>query len=163
MAEKANTRVSWRGVTLDARTRDALKWVERKAGVTITPSQGSYRPRTSYSGSTHMGSSAVDLSIRAYSTAQRKLVVKWMKRAGFAVWYRKPCSSWSAHVHGILIGGGKDGTATVGGCQLSSGAASQVRSFDAGRDGLSGNRVDDTYRPSPKVRFSWKQGKPVER
>lgn len=157
-----NLHVLWRGVTLDARTRSALEWAERKSGVKITPSQGSFRPRTPYSGSTHMGSSAVDISVRGLSGKQRVRLVHALKDAGFAAWYRTPAQGFPYHVHAILIGGGPDGTRPVGGNVLSSGAASQVRAFDARRDGLTGNAPDHTYHPVRR-RWSMAQGNPVLR
>lgn len=159
----ANTRVGWRGVTLDARTASALEWAEKKSGVHITPTQGSFRPRTPYSGSTHMGSSAADISVRGLTTKQRIRLVHALKLAGFAAWFRTPADGFPYHIHAILIGSGKDGTGPVGGNEMSTGAAYQVRSFDQGRNGLTNNAVDPTYRPKIKRRWSWKQNKPVQR
>lgn len=153
------TRVTWRGVTLNARTRDALRWAERRwqrnnPGLSITPVQGSYnKGGVSASGGTHDGGGAVDIRTRNLTTAQRIDLVKALKDAGFGAWYRAPSSSWGPHVHAIAI---EDK-------EMSPSAAAQVRAFDAGRDGLTGNRPDDTYRPKPKVRFSYAQGKPTTR
>lgn len=162
MSEQANSRVRWRGVVLDARTRDMLLWAERKSGVNIEPSQGSFRPITSYSGSTHSKAGAVDIRVANLSKDQRVRLVHALKDAGAACWYRKPSTEWGPHIHCLTIGGGKDGTKPIGGTELADSAKRQVRAYDAGKDGLNSGDVDNTYRAS-KRRFSYKQGKPVAR
>lgn len=163
-APSAATRLNWRGVTLDARTATALEWAEKKAGagVRIIPVQGSYRPASALSGSTHTKGGAVDIRSRTLTVAQRVRLVHALKDAGFAAWYRRPGSGFAPHIHAILAGGGADGTAPVGGVSLSSGAAWQVRAFDKGRDGLTRNQGDPTYRPSRR-RWSWRLNGPVRR
>lgn len=158
----ANQRVAWRGVTLDARTIDALLLAERISGVKVTPTQGSFRPKTPYSGTVHRGSSTVDVSVRGLTVMQRKRLVRAMKEVGFAVWYRTTADGFTPHIHGVLIGGGKDGAGTIGGNTMDPAAGRQVKAFDAGRNGLVSNKPDPTYRPS-KRRFSWQQGTPVAR
>lgn len=148
-------RVYWRGKKLNRRTIAAIKWAEKNDGVakTYVISQGSYNGgRVAASGSTHDGGGAVDISDSNLTKEERIKVVRALKNAGFAVWFRPDVEGlWGSHIHAIL----KNDP------ELSSGAKSQVVSFMAGRDGLRGNRVDDTYRPDPPVRFSYSQQKPV--
>jgi len=128
-------RVSWRGVTLDRRTKRALEWAEQRAGVTLSPSQGSWSTSVGASGTTHAGSGAVDLRVVGYTDRQRKRVVHALKDAGFAVWYRRPSSAWGPHLHAILIGS----------------------------QGLTSGGADRTYRPKPPVRFDFDRRRPVPR
>lgn len=148
-------RVSWRGVTLNRRTRDAVLWAEKKSGVRVVPAQGSYnKGGVAASGGTHDGGGAIDCSVRGLSTSQRNALVRALKDAGFAAWYREPLPGvWGAHIHAIATGDK----------ELAVGARAQVLSFDAGKDGLRGNRPDPTYRPSPRVTWSWLLRKPVKR
>lgn len=157
-----NSRVQWRGVWLDARTRAALRWAEKKSGVSITPTQGSFSTAVAASGSTHAGASAVDIRTRDLTVEQRKRLVRALKLAGFAAWYRSERHGFAPHIHAILIGGGPQGIDSVGGNRLSSGAAWQIRQFDQGRNGLTNSQPDNTFRPS-KRRFSYRQGRPVSR
>ena len=146
-------RVGWRGVTLNRRTIDALRWVEKRS-FPLSPAQGSYNRGVSASGGTHDGGGAIDLRVGGYSTDQRIAVVRALKDAGFAAWYRESVPGlWGAHIHALLIGDK----------EMAAGARSQVVSYDAGRDGLAGNRVDATYRPKPRKRWAYTLGRPVSR
>ena len=147
-------RVGWRGVTLNRRTIDALQWVEKRAKVPLSPAQGSYNRGVGASAGTHDGGGAIDLRVGAYSEAQRIAVVRALKDAGFAAWYRAAVPGlWGAHIHALLIGDK----------EMAAGARSQVLSYDAGRDGLRGNRPDPTYRPKPRKQWSYTLGRPVTR
>lgn len=161
MSETAQTKVAWRGVYLTARHRDALRWAERKwqrkfPGLTIQPSQGSWSGAAASAG-THSGTGAVDIRTRHLTKDQRVALVRALKDSGQACWFRP--NNWDGrgggeHVHALDLGG------TTG---MDAGARNQLRSFDQGRDGLKSNRPDNTYRPNPKVKFNYKQGKPVPR
>lgn len=149
-------KVYWRGKRLNRRTVAALKWAEKKADLgkkTLVISQGSYTGgAVAASGSTHNGGGAVDISDSNLTTDERIRVVRALKDAGFAAWFRADVPDlWGSHIHAIL----KNDP------ELSSGAKYQVTAFMNGRDGLRGNRADDTYRPDPAVRFSYSQQKPV--
>lgn len=149
-------RVGWRGVTLNRRTVDALRWVERRAKVPLSPAQGSYNRGVAASAGTHDGGGAVDLRVGSYSEDQRIAVVRALKDAGFAAWFRP--YNWDgrkggAHIHALLIGDK----------EMAAGARSQVLAYDAGRDGLRGNRPDPTYRPKPRKQWSYTLGRPVTR
>lgn len=153
----AYTRVTWRGVRLNKRTRAALQWAEKKCGIRIEPSQGSYNAGgVTASAGTHDGGGAVDIRTRHLTRDQRVKLVRALKDAGFAAWFRK--DGWDGkgggqHIHALAIGD-RD---------MAAGARTQVTSFDAGRDGLRGNRVDNTYRPNPRKRFSYAKNRPVNR
>ena len=147
-------RVRYQGHIVSRRIREMLRWAEDKSGVTVSIAQGSYRGSSAAtaSGSTH-DREAVDLRVRHLSTGQRVKLVRALKDAGFAAWYRRELPGvWGPHIHALPIGG-----------DLSSSARNQVRSFDAGRDGLRGNRIDRTYRPDPRVKWNSDKGKPVRR
>lgn len=148
-------RVPYKGVTVNRRTASALDWVARRTKVPLLLAQGSYTGgAVAASGTTHNGGGAVDVRVVNMTARQRIQVVRAMKDAGFAVWYREAVPGlWGPHIHGILIGDE----------EMSSGAAAQVLSFDAGRNGLRSNASDNTYRPSPRVRWSHLQGRPVKR
>jgi hypothetical protein len=149
---KWNDRITWRGKTFTRRAVQSLRWAEDKAGVTINPSQGSFNGGgVAASGGTHDGE-AIDIRVGGLSRADIDRLVHWLRRAGWAAWYRPAGPSWGAHIHAVPTTG-----------ILSAQAASQVRAFDAGRDGLRGNRIDPTWRPKVKRRWSYKLGKPVPR
>lgn len=158
MAEKAYDRVWWRGVKLTARHRNALRWAEKKLqkkfpGVSIIPTQGSWSDG-SLSAGTHGGAGAVDLRTWHMSREQRVYLVRCLKDAGMAAWYRDQSQGFDPHIHALDIGGQTG---------MDAGAKAQIKSFDAKRDGLRSNKADNTYRPNPKVKFSFPQGKPVPR
>lgn len=144
-------RIAWRGVTLDRRTAAQLEWAEKRAGIDVLPSQGSFRPATSYSGSTHTGSGAVDIRVVHLTDRQRRRLVHALKDAGMAAWYRPPSAAWGAHVHALSIGSR----------EMSPSARWQVAQYLAGRSGLVSNGYDRTYRPKPQTRWAWRKGKPV--
>lgn len=150
----ANDKVQWRGHTFDYRTVRALNWVERESGIKIVPSNGSFNTSVDASGTTHAGAGAVDCRIVGLTDREVHRLVKTMKDAGFAVWLRKEVPGlWGAHVHGVLHG-------TAG---ASRSAKWQMAEFDAGRNGLTNQGADRSYRPSPPVRFDFRKDKPVPR
>lgn len=128
-------KVKHNGKTVDRYTHFALLAAEARLGYKLTIVQGSYNTSVSASAGTHAGGGVIDLT--AYDYARK---VRVLRELGFAAWYRAPGEGpWSPHIHAILIGNGK----------LSSSAQSQVASYKAGRNGLSNNAVDSTWRPSP--------------
>lgn len=150
----ATDKVRYQGHTVSRRIRDMLRWVEDRAGVPVLIAQGSYRGSSAAtaSGSTH-DREAIDLRVGHLTSGQRVKLVRALKDAGFAAWYRRPMPGvWGPHIHALPIGG-----------DLSTSARNQVRSYDAGRDGLRGNRLDNTYRPEPRVRWSFDKQRPVRR
>ncbi len=150
-------RVTWRGKPFDNRTVSALQWAEKqylKRGKGRKPfaiSQGSYS-YGSMSAGTHSGGGAVDIGFAGIPDKHRKAIVKWLRKAGFAAWARTG-PAWGTnndHCHGILLG---HKTAAPG-------AKQQCDSYRAGRDGLAGNLVDNTWRPKPLPRWSHRRNKP---
>lgn len=161
MADKAYDRVWWRGVKLTARHRNAMRWAEKRwqkkfPGLTIQPAQGSWSGAAASAG-THSGAGAIDIRTKHLTSDQRIALVRAIKDAGQAAWYRP--NNWDGkgggeHIHALDIGGQTG---------MDSGAKQQIRSFDQKRNGLRNNAADNTYRPSPKVKFSYPQNKPIPR
>lgn len=93
-----------------------------------TATQGSYRPRTTYSGSTHTGCAAVDLT--AYNWQNRLMVFDLL---GADVFHRlKIDGNWPEHCHMGVRGMG---------CAHSS-LKGQLEAVQRGRNGLANNGVD---------------------
>lgn len=153
---KPYDRLSFRGVTLSRRTAAAFAYAERKAGLAgrVMLAQGSYSTGVAASAGTHDGGGALDCSVRNLTPDERKRLVVALKSAGFAAWHRPAMAGvWGEHIHCVDIGAS----------DVAAGAAAQVRAYDAHRDGLRGNAWDPTYRPDPKVAFSYRLGRPVKR
>jgi hypothetical protein len=126
-------RVSWRGVTLDERTRNQLVEAEKIGGVYIRPIQGSYSGRVSASAGTHNGSGAVDISTKGMTSTQKNRLVRALRTVGFADWTRPyRAGVWTEHNHGISIAS----------AELSDGAKKQVVEYKNGYDGLAGDGKD---------------------
>lgn len=144
----AAQRITRNGQTLTARMWQFLDDAYAAAGLDpdryLTVTQGSYKAGggAAASGSTHDAAGAADLRTRDLPASARanlceRLVVELRKRGGCA-WYRDEAhGGMSAHIHVIL----RDES------PLSSGAATQVRDYDAGRNGLSNKGPD--YHPRP--------------
>ena len=113
--------VNYRGVRMDGLSTKMLYAAEKMYGGAFSPTQGSFRPRTSYSGGTHMGAGAVDL--RSPNTRQ----VMALRRVGSAAWDRTGKGPWMPHTHAIFPVPG-----------LSPSAAGQLSSYRRGGDGLGG-------------------------
>lgn len=140
--------ITWRGVKMTRRAVQSLRWVEEKSGVAIRPGQGSFNQGVAASGGTH-DQEALDASVRGLSPAEIRSLVRWMRRAGWAAWYRSAAEgNWAPHVHAIPLGKN---------AKRSPQAEWQARQYDAGRSGLSSNRPDsDPYRPTPKRAWSYR-------
>lgn len=151
-------RIYWRGVRLNRRTVAMLKWAEKKAGLPtgrLLLAQGSYNAGgVSASGGTHDGGGSVDCRVGHLSSTERAALVVALKKAGFAAWFREAVPGlWGAHIHAVAFGD-RDASPQ---------ARAQLVAFDANRDGLRGNRWDATFRPSPKVEWNYRLGRPVRR
>lgn len=115
--------VSYRGKTFSAVFAAALKAAEQAAGHTFNITQGGFRPRTSYSGTSHQGD-AVDIA-RPYSVR----TVAALRSSGIAAWDRAGKGNWIDHVHGVpLPGFGSPAGSAVW----------QARDYLRGGDGLGG-------------------------
>lgn len=119
-----------------------LKEVERRLGYELTIYQGSYNAGgVAQSAGTHDGGGAVDVWAR-----EPENVVRVMRQVGFAAWIRNPeQGDWNWHIHGIAIADK----------QMSAGAASQVRAYYAGLNGLANGAADYHWRPSPIPVFEY--------
>jgi hypothetical protein len=156
--ETAQTPVWWRGVKITARMRDMIRYAERRfqkryPGVTFVPTQGSWA-NGSLSGGTHSGAGAIDWRTWHMTAAQRIYMIRCLKDAGAAIWFRP--KNWDGnggaeHAHML-------DRVTTG---MDPGAKWQVAQYDARRSGLRSNRVDLTYRTKPAVKWSYPLGKPV--
>jgi hypothetical protein len=149
---------SGRPLVLNVRTRDMLNAVERRLNRKLTIVQGSYRAGNGAAASagTHDGGGVVDIRTAGVGldAAQTKALNRALRDAGFASWIRDSRDGMGPHIHAIAIGDK----------EMASGARSQVTSFDAGRNGLRSNGKDrNSYRPDPRLRFSYAKGKPVPR
>lgn len=144
------------GKRTDRRSQSALLWAQKrylakapKKRKSWVISQGGYNAGgVGASAGTHDGGGAYDLSVTGMSDKQIRGMVKWLRRAGFAAWFR----NWpgNRHVHAILMG---HKTASPG-------AKQQMESYLARRDGLAGNAYDGTWRPYPLPRWSHRRNKP---
>lgn len=145
-------RVIYKGVKVNRRTKAALEWVRKRTGINFSLAQGSYNVGVAASAGTHDGGGVVDVRVTDLTAGEIDIVLRALKDAGFAAWYRPAVSGlWGPHIHAVLRGDK----------EMAPGAAAQVVSYDAKRSGLKGNAWDATYRPSPRVQFSYRLGKPV--
>lgn len=117
-------RVSMDGEPLDAVTAKQIRVAEGLSRQNIYVIQGSFQPHTSYSGSTHTGAGAADVS------PVNSSIVKALQASGFAAWDRTGRGDWGPHIHAISrLASGVD-----------SAARGQVQSYVSGSgDGLGGS------------------------
>lgn len=164
---KATDKVAWRGVWLDRRTASALNAAEKlvrkrldKPLLTFSPSQGGWSDGAASAG-THSRAAVVDLRVGLWDESTRYKVVRALRDCGFAAWYRTKADGFDPHIHAVCIPvPGSTDIRTL----PAPGALAQILSYDAGRNGLSGNGDDrQDYRPSPRVRWSWILRKAVSR
>lgn len=155
------TYVLFRGFKFDERTVEMIKWAEKKAGFRFRITQGSYnKGGVSASAGTHDGGGAVDISTKwdyfykPMTSVRRNKMLKALKDAGFAAWYRTLDQGFTSnHIHAIAIG-----------CKdLPPLAKAQVVDYDNHKNGLKSHASDGTYRPDPKVQFDMKTKSPVSR
>ena len=127
------SRVTYLGRTVDTRTRAMLREAQRRAGRTISLTQGSYHRGVGASAGTHDGGGVVDVSVAGMSSSTRTAVVRRLREVGFAAWYRPAIPGvWGPHVHAVAISDP----------DLATAAQTQVGDYYLGRDGLSGRGAD---------------------
>lgn len=140
-------------VVLAKRVWDMLADVEKEVGLkagTLQVSQGSYRPKTPYSGTTHTGGGALDVRVHNLTDIQKAAVVFAFRRRNCAAWLRdRMHGGFAPHIHVIVMDEP----------DLGKGAAWQVKEFRAGRDGLSKGGPDYHPRPTPR-HWPWPVVKP---
>ena len=156
-SSKPYAKRTWRGHTFDNRTISAIIWAEKRyleaAPKKRRPwvvSQGSYNPGgVNASAGTHDLGGVWDCSITGMNHKQIRATVKWLRKAGFAAWFR----DWpgNQHIHAVLLGHRV----------MSPGARSQCDSYRANRDGLAGNNIDHTWRPRRPRRWSHRKNRPM--
>ncbi len=160
--DTVNTRVTFDGKTVTVRTRDALLyaqalWQRRgKHHKRIRLAQGSFNNSVGASAGTHDGDAVVDCRTAGVglSATETAGLNKALKDAGFASWIRDGRDGMPPHIHSCLIADP----------EMASGAKQQCVDFDKGLNGLRNRAKDRTpYRHKPKIRYSWRQGKPVPR
>jgi len=153
-------RVMFEGVPITRRQRQSFRHTSgifvKKFGLAIHAYQGSWQPRTDYSGTSHMGAGAADLYVYGMSTMKWDDLAEMTRigrREGRQVWYlRGPHTNMPWHWHVLDLETDRmdprngDPTPT-------SGARWQVGQYRAKGgpfDGLVTGRKDCvTYRPSP--------------
>lgn len=146
-------KVKFRGYTFAPGTPAAIKWAEHKAGFTFHITQGGYNVGVAASAGTH-DKDAVDFSVHGLTKHDIAEMVASLRDAGFAAWHRTTAQGFdSEHVHAIRVGNG----------DLSRVALQQAVAYDSHRDGLKGNAPDNTYHPSPKVKWGVLARKPIVR
>lgn len=125
------------GQKTDSRTLAMLKEAEKQSGCPIVVVQGSWS-NGKYSAGTHSGAGVVDIRVwNQSSPAAIDSLELWLRKVGFAAWYRTIGSG--PHIHAVAIGA--DG--------LHWSAANQVKSYYNGRDGLAANGKDPGPRLNP--------------
>ncbi len=132
----AKTTVS--GKTVNTRTKSMLSEAGKRAGITMSLTQGSYNPGgVDASAGTHDGGGVVDVSVSGKSDAQMTAMVKALREVGFAAWHRTPAQGFAHHIHAVAI------------CDtdMSPSAQAQVGDYYRGRNGLASHAADD----GPKV------------
>jgi hypothetical protein len=154
------THPTWRGVTVDARTKAMLEEVARitPADLYVHPTQGSYRGgETAGSAGTHDGGGVVDLRTRDLTAAQDAQLLAAVRRVGFAGWLRVEAQGFEAdHLHAVAVQpGGKNDRGV-----LSRAAHDQVIDYFENRNGLANNRRDDGPRTWVGTTWETYQGAP---
>jgi len=95
----ARSLTSYKGKTFSNLFAGFLRAAERMAGVGFNISQGGFRPRTSYSGTSHQGD-AVDILSPITSN-----VIRALRASGIAAWDRTGKGNWAPHIHGVPLPG----------------------------------------------------------
>ena len=146
----------WRGRTnVDALTILALEAAEKLVGggFQAVVTQGSYQNPVSASAGTHSGGGVLDLRARDLTPVRKGQLLKALRQVGFAAWLRTPNQGpWVEHFHIVLIDHPL----------LSTQAATQVRDYRAGLNGLANKGKDDGPRIPYKV-FTWPEPAPPKK
>jgi len=139
------SRVSFRGVTVNERTRAMVYGAERILGYQLTFTQGSYHPGVPESAGVHDGGGALDVRTDGWPMSKVWQTVKALRQVGFAAWYRHPPQLRRKHIHAMAIGD----------YDINPGIATdQIGDYLVGKDGLEGHRPDETP-AAYRVPFTW--------
>lgn len=114
--------VSFRGHRFTQNFANRILMAEKLAGGTMHITQGGWRPRTSYSGTSHAGD-ALDI------TGGYHRFIAPLRRVGIPTWDRAGKGRWVAHAHGVPL----PFAGTAGGS-----AVWQAQDYLRGGDGLGG-------------------------
>lgn len=90
--------VSFRGHRFTALFAGLIREAERMAGRQMHITQGGFRPRTSYSGTSHQGD-ALDI------TGNHRAFIPFLRKVGIAAWDRTGKGNWVSHTHGVPLPG----------------------------------------------------------
>ena len=115
--------VTWKGKTFTNRFAATLAAAEARSRTSFNISQGGFRPKTSYSGTSHQAD-AVDI-MSPITTS----VITALRSSGVAAWDRTGKGNWAPHIHGVPL----PGYGTAGGS-----AIWQAQDYLRGGDGLGG-------------------------
>lgn len=128
--------VNINGKMMGRGTYQLLKAAEGLLGSKMSVTQGAFRPRTSYSGSTHMGDGVLDL------LPATENVMNALRRVGAAAWLRLPHEgNWGSHVHSVFPVSG-----------LSQAAYNQYQNYLKGMNGLGKKDRYPYVAPDPQFR-----------
>lgn len=114
--------IGFRGHRFTSLFAARIQAAEKMAGAQMHITQGGWRPRTSYSGTSHAGD-ALDI------TGGYRTFILPLRRVGIPTWDRAGKGNWVAHAHGIPL----PGAGTAGGS-----AVWQAQDYLRGGDGLGG-------------------------
>lgn len=152
-------KVLFDGKQLTRRQRQALKHVQQitleRYGLALHLYQGSWRPRTSYSGTSHTGAGVVDVFVFGMSTNQTRNneITRLLRREGHqAAFQRGPEDDMPYHWHVLdLDTHGMDRHDGYGGVW-------QVGEYYARNNGLSAGVKDRyPYRPRPITEWDYRK------
>ena len=124
--------VGWKGHRFTELFRATLQAAEAMSGVSFNISQGGFRPRTSYSGTSHQGD-AVDI-LGPITTA----VITALRASGVAAWDRTGKGNWAPHIHGVPLPGFGSAAGS---------AVWQAQDYLRGGDGLGGRDNGPNVKP----------------
>ena len=148
MTAAENVRVIRSGQMLTARVWDLIDFISETIGKPLQIVQGGFKDSDGQPGDganassgTHSVGDVFDVDDSNLTEAEVELVIWLLRYWNGCAWYRSPEHGWTqtgSHAHCVM----RDSF-----YGLSPGAQQQVRSYDAGRDGLGLNNED--YHPRP--------------
>jgi len=151
-------RVAYEGKQITRRQRQAIRHVSgltvERFNLAIHCYQGSWRPETSYSGTTHTNAGVGDFYVYGMSTMKDEelhSITRLLRREGCqAAFLRGPFVDMPWHWHICDLDTNR----------MDSNAVWQVGEYRKGNDGLVAGRKDPfSYRPRPIKKWDYKEGK----